>query len=152
MDITAVSAVSQFAAVDSARAGSSASPLTADQLSRESDSQLMVLAARGNARAIRELDKRDAVRAARLPPTADQTVTPVNAGSPAVVELENRDASAQATRLQASAELATTLNARTLLDLEQRNAAHAAKLLADADQNVSAFPPRRVGNVVNTFF
>jgi hypothetical protein len=54
-------------------------------------------------------------------------------------------------RRQASAELATVLDAGTLFDLKQRNAAHATRLLATADRNVSAFPPKQIGTLVDRF-
>jgi hypothetical protein len=122
MDAFSVNSLSGTAAAD-AGAALAPAPLSFDDLLNASDEQLMVLASKGNTQAILELEKRDAVRASRLPASAAKNPT-------------------------ASA---TTLDAPGILGLEEPDAAQAAKLLATADETVSGAAEDTVGNIVDKF-
>src|SRR6476620_10851601 len=125
MDITGVNALSESTAIDSGV--TPASSLYPDDLSSATDDQLIALAAKGNTRAILELEKRDAARVAPPLASGDQPV-------PAVAQA----GLSQAKAAPVTTAEAVTLDAPAILGLEQPDAAQAAKLLASADQTVAA--------------
>ena len=138
MDITGVNSLSESTAIDSGV--TPASSLYPDDLSNATDDQLMTLAAKGNTRAILELEKRDAARGAPSLASGDQPV-------PAVEQADRSQAKAA---LVTTAE-AVTLDAPAILGLEQPDAAQAAKLLASAEETVAAPAEEAVGNLVDKF-
>jgi hypothetical protein len=138
MDITAVNSLSESTAIDAGvTPGSSLYP---DDLSIATDDQLIALAAKGNTRAILELEKRHAARVA----------SPLASGDQPVPAVEQADRSQVKAALVTTAE-AVTLDAPAILGLEQPDAAQAAKLLASADETVAAAAEEAVGNMLDKF-
>ena len=139
MDATGVNALPESAAIDG-EAGSTSS-LSSGDLSDATDEQLMVLAARGNTRAILLLELRDAARGTTLLGSGNQPVPA--AELPAV---------SPAAGVSATKAVAVTLDApAAILGLEQPDAAQAAKLLASVDETAAAAAEEAVGNMVDKF-